>query len=395
MEIFSYLEGLTNIPGVMKFKKIAVLLAAVLLLPVSCSVDKREILYVGTSSLRGSEGLYVYTYDRRANSFQLVQTLPQVSAPNFLTITPSGEYLYTVNAMEAEGGEKVSGVSAFRIAPRSGALELLNQVPAYGGGSCHIVTDRKGDFIYVSHYGSGSLTVFGIHNDGRVADSVQTIAFGGSSVTDRQKGSHLHSILVSRDNRFAYAADLGTDKIMIFKRDQVSGKLAPAAMPFAESLPGSGPRHLTFNEEGSLLYLAEELSCAVTVFAVDLASGALERLQTLSTLPEGFDAWNTVADIHMAPDGQSLFVSNRGNNSLAAFSVQENGLLKAAGYMPVEGAHPRNFMVDPKGEFVLVANRDTDNIVQMQFGAEPGILTAGNTTIEVPAPICLKWLIIH
>ncbi|MCF8346778.1 MAG: lactonase family protein [Bacteroidales bacterium] len=379
----------------MKTINLAVLLSAVLLIPVSCRFDQREILYTGTNAIRGSEGLYVYTYDRRENTFLLVQTLPQVTAPNFLTIAPSGEYLYTVNAMEAEGGKRVSGVSAFRIEPSSGLLELLNQVPAHGGGACHIATDREGDYLYVSHYGSGSLTVFGIHDDGRVSDSVQTIAFEGSSVTDRQKGSHLHSVLVSRDNRFAYAADLGTDRIMIFERDQVSGRLTPAAMPFAESLPGSGPRHFTFNDEGSLLYLAEELSCAVTVFAVDLVSGALERLQTLSTLPEGFDAWNTVADIHLAPDGQSLFVSNRGHNSLAVFSVQEDGLLKAAGHTPVEGAHPRNFMVDPKGEFVLVANRDTDNIVQMRLGAEPGILTAGSTMMEVPAPICLKWLIVQ
>jgi len=200
----------------------------------------------------------------------------------------------------------------------------MNQVPAHGSGACHITTSRDGRFLYVSHYGSGSLTVFGVHDDGRVADSVQTIAFEGSSVTDRQEGSHLHSILVSRDNRFAYAADLGTDRVMIFERDQESGRLTPAAMPFAESLPGSGPRHFTFNEEGSMLYLAEELSCAVTVFAVDQDNGALERLQTLSTLPEGFDAWNSVADIHLTPDGQSLFVSNRGHNSLAIFTVQEN-----------------------------------------------------------------------
>ena len=367
------------------------MLSVLLLFFLSGCSNPREILYVGTYDMRGSEGLYVYEFDRGNQEYALLQTLPQVSAPNFLAIAPSGKYLYSVNTMEGAEGGKVDGVSAFRIDRANGRLELLNQVPAYGRGACHIETDRRGLFLYISHYGSGSLAVFGINPDGSIADSVQTIQFEGSSITERQKSSHLHSILVSHDNRFAYAADLGTDRIMIFERDRLSGRLTPALQSFAASIPGSGPRHMAFSIDGTRLYLAEELSCAVSVFSVDTVDGALTRVQTLSTLPADFDGWNTVADIHLAPDGKRLYVSNRGHNSLAVFSVSEDGTLVADGHVGVEGEHPRNFMVDPVGEFLLVANRDTDNITRL-LAAGGELPVYANDDLELPAPVCLKWL---
>ncbi len=363
-----------------------------LILPqVSCKPEK-EILYIGTASMHDSQGLYVYAYERGTNDFTLLQTMPEIIAPNFLALHPSGEFLYSVNAVIGEDGKRQDAVSAFAIDPATGLLTMMNQVPSYGRGNCHIELDRTGHFIYVSHYGSGSLTSFALEDDGTIGDSLQTMYFTGSSITQRQQQSHLHAILVHPGNQFAYAADLGTDKVYIFERDAATGKLEPAAMPWAEAVPGSGPRHMAFSREGTLFYLAEELSSTVSVFHVSPEDGSLTRVQRLPTLPEGFDGQNTVADIHLTPDGRWLFVSNRGHNSLAVFRVQEGGTLEVAGHEPVLGDHPRNFMIDPDGAFVLVANRNTDNINQFKLtgGAVP--LQYSNTSLEVPAAICLKWL---
>jgi 6-phosphogluconolactonase len=367
-------------------------LAALLLAPqISCKTEK-EILYIGTASMNDSQGLYVYSYERGTNEFTLLQTLPEIIGPNFLALHPSGTYLYSVNAITGEDGKRQDAVSAFAIDRTTGLLTLLNQVPSYGRGNCHIELDRTGKFIYVSHYGSGSLTSFALEDDGTIGDSLQTMYFTGSSITQRQKQSHLHAILVHRGNRYAYSADLGTDKVYIFEIDAATGMLEPAAVPWVEAVPGSGPRHMAFNREGTMFYLAEELSSTVGVFSISSEDGSLTPLQRLPTLPEDFDGQSTVADIHLTPDGELLFVSNRGHNSLAVFRVQDDGTLEVAGHEPVQGDHPRNFMVDPKGEWVLVANRNTNNINQFELveGAEP--LQFTGTTLDVPAAICLKWL---
>ena len=369
-------------------------LLALLLAPqISCKTEM-EILYIGTASMNDSQGLYVYSYERGANEFTLLQTLPEIIGPNFLALHPSGEFLYSVNMITGEDGKRQDAVSAFAIDGATGMLTLLNQVPSYGRGVCHIELDRKGKFIYVAHYGSGELTAFSIAADGSVADTVQTMQFTGSSITQRQQGPHLHAILVDAGNRFAYAADLGTDKVNIFDLDPATGRLEPAAVPWVTAVPGSGPRHMAFNRKGSMLYLAEELTSTVSVFSISSADGSLTPLQRLPTLPEGFDGQSTVADIHLTPDDGMLFVSNRGHNSLAIFNVQNDGTLEVAGHEPVQGDHPRNFMVDPDGAFVLVANRNTNNINQFELvkGAEP--LQYTGTTLEVPAAICLKWLVL-
>lgn len=365
---------------------------ALLLAPqISCKTEK-EILYIGTAGMNDSQGIYVYDYERNTNKFTLLQTLPEISAPNFLALHPSGDFLYSVNDITDEQGKEQDAVSAFSIDPSTGMLTLLNQVPSHGGGNCHIELDRKGKFIYVAHYGSGNLSSFKIESDGSIGDILQTIQFTGSSITRRQQQSHLHAILVDAGNRFAYAADLGADKVYIFELDATTGMLAPAAVPWVAAVPGSGPRHMAFNREGSLFYLAEELSNTVSVFRISQEDGSLNIEQRLPTLPEEFDGQNTVADIHLTPDGELLFVSNRGHNSLAIFSVQDDGTLEVAGHEPVQGDHPRNFMVDPKGEFVLVANRNTVNINQFELVEGAGPLQYTGTTLDVPAAICLKWL---
>ena len=367
------------------------------LLLVSCKsepVKQKEILYVGTSSSRGSQGIYVFEFNRDSLIFSLKQTLPELINPNFLEIHPSGKTLYSVNVGTDAEGNRVDLVSSFSIDQENGTLELLNQVPAHGTGACHVHLDKTGKYVYISFYRSGSLAVFNVHPDGSIGDSIQTITYEGSSFNKpRQDAPHVHSALVSSDNQYVYIADLGTDKIMIHSIDHQTGKLNPASMPWASSPPGAGPRHLTFHPDKPYLYLAEELSSSTSLFYQDHSSGSLTLIQTIPTLPENFNEPNSVADIHAHPEGKFLYVSNRGHNSLVIYSINsKDGKLTVVGHQSTLGGHPRNFHIEPEGDLLLAANRDTDNIAVFRRDKATGLLNYTEVLLNVPAPVCLKWL---
>ena len=354
------------------------------------SFAQKEILYVGTYSQRDSKGIYVFKVDRKNLDFKIIQTISSWSDPNFLAIHPNGKYLYSVVAIEDGDGIKQDAAAAFKI-DKSGMLSPLNQVPTHGKGACHISLDRNGDWAFVSHYDSGSLAVFPVLGNGCLGDTIDFIQHAGSSLTTRQTGPHVHSALVSPDNKYLYVADLGTDKTMIYSFNEDSGKLDRNLNLSGASQPGAGPRHFTFHPSLPFLYLAEELSSSVTVFRRDEMSGSLSPVQNLSTLPDNFEGDNAVADIHITSNGKFVYVSNRGHNSIAIFSAAKDGKLKLLAHEPVQGDHPRNFLIDPRGEFLLVANKNTDNIVVFIIDKKTGLLKYSGTTLYVPSPVCLKW----
>jgi 6-phosphogluconolactonase len=363
----------------------------IMLLPLIVQGQK-EILYTGTYSERGSEGLYVYKFDRGNEVFSLLETHPEIKDPNFIAIHPSNNFLFCVNTDQSAEGKKYDAATSFKINPEDGSLQRLNQVPTHGKGACHISIDREGNWVFISHYSSGTMSVLPVLANGTLGDTIQTIKFTGSSITRRQQAPHIHSILVSPDNRFVYVADLGSDKTWIFRLDQETGRVTPALHKFAESEPGSGPRHFVFHPINDYLFLAEELSNTVTVFQRDGADGSLTPVQRLSTLPVGFSDRNTVADIHITSDGKWLMVTNRGHNSIALFGVGTDSELTFINTFPVEGDHPRNFMIDPGNTFVMVANRNTDNISFFRFNAKESSLQFEGKTLKIPAPVCLRWL---
>lgn len=369
------------------FNLFSILIVATLF---SCN-KQAEILYVGTYAQRESQGIYVFEYERNNNNFSLLQTLPRIENPNFLAIHPDGELLYAVNTIQTDEDSKQDMVTSFTIDSKTGKLTKLNQMPTFGAGACHISIDKSGRYLFVSHYRSGSLTTFNVTENGAIADTIETISYSGGSVTPRQKAPHVHSCLVSPDNRFVYVADLGTDKMMIYELNHETGLLTPAEEPFATLNPGAGPRHFTFHPNKPIVYVAEELSSAVTVFNRNESTGALTSAQTLTTLPESFTDQNTVADIHVGKNAKTLYVTNRGHNSVAIFSIQENGHLSSEGFESVKGDHPRNFMVDPKGNFLLVANMNSDNVVQFKINEETGTPAFLSEPLQIPAPVCLKW----
>ncbi|REL39301.1 lactonase family protein [Rhodohalobacter sp. SW132] len=350
-----------------------------------------EIIYIGTFSGQGSEGLYVYEFDRSTEKMMEIQIVSDREGPNFQAIHPDENYLYSVSGQPFSEDTDYGTVSAYEIDEHSGKLTLINEQSVEGRGTAHVSVDPKGRFVYVSNYGEGNLSVFLINDDGSLTEAVDVVHHEGSSVNEqRQNRPHVHSVIPSADGRFIYVPDLGIDKIMIYEVNETTGILTPAETPYAESTPGSGPRHFTIHPNNEFAYSAEELSSTVAVYTIDPSSGALNEIQRVSMLPEGFDESSSAADIHISPDGRFLYASNRGHDSLVIFEIDSSdGELSLVGHESTRGGHPRNFMMDQHGEFVFVANRDNNNVVVFARDKETGKLNYTGEEASVPRAVCV------
>jgi len=359
--------------------------------------NSKEIIYAGTFTDKGSKGLYILDFERTKGEFKELQTVTDGKSPNYLEIDPRGKFLYAVyDESVTPAPDKQGSVMAYQINPATGLLTKINEQSTAGRGPAHISIDPRGKFAYISNYGDGSLSVYTINPDGslgQLADVVKHEGIGGDPA--RQKGPHVHSIIPAKDGKFIYASDLGIDKIMIYAVDQKTGKLSPAKTPFAQTGPGSGPRHLALHPSGNFAYSAAELTSTIASFRVDKSTGALTALETLSMLPDGYTGTSYAADIHFSPDGKFLYASNRGHDSLVIYAVDvKTGKLKLVGFEPTRGGHPRNFCMDKKGEFVFVANRDNDNVVVFKRDQGTGKLTYTAET-KVPTVVCVKQLFLN
>lgn len=351
----------------------------------------KEIMYAGTYSVRGSEGIYVFEFDRKAGTMRPIQSVSNVKSPSFLAIHPSGNYLYSVNEAAQAGADNAGAVSAYAVDRATGKLSFLNSQSSLGRGPCHISIDQTGKTAFVSNYGGGSLAVLPINADGTLGaatDSVQNAGTGPNA--KRQEKAHVHSATLAPDNRFVYVADLGTDKLHIYEADVKNSAIEPAQTPYVTVKPGSGPRHFTVHPNSKFAYLVEELTSSVAVFSRDAKTGALTLLSDgVETLPTGFSEQNTSADIHIDPSGRFLYQSNRGRNALAIFAIGNDGKLTSLSDEPTMGKTPRNFMIDPKGEFIFVAHQDSDNITIFKRDQKTGKLTYTGQSVSVPAPVCV------
>lgn len=361
--------------------------------------DGAMYIYVGTYTRSlphvqaKSEGIYLLRMDPGSGALAQVSKMTGVENPSFLTLHPSGNYLYAVNEVGDFGGKASGAVSAFAIDRASGALAFLNQEPTDGAAPCHLSVDATGHYLLTANYTGGSVAVHPIGPDGRLGKMSDFVQHHGSSINpQRQQEPHAHSFTISADNRFAYAADLGLDKVVIYALDSEQGKLTPAAQPWVRVHPGAGPRHFDFHPGGRYAYVINELDSTVTTFAYEAASGRLAELQTVSTLPAGFAGRSHCADIHVHPSGNFVYGSNRGHDSIAIFAVDQNsGLLTAVGHESTQGKIPRNFAIDPTGAFLLAANQNSDNIVVFRIDQQTGKLTPTGYSVETPTPVCLKF----
>lgn len=357
--------------------------------------SKNLDLFVGTYTTNTkSEGIYVCNFDLETGDLKLKQTVRDVVDPSFLTLSRNGKFLFAVSELVEYEGKPSGSVSSFAIDRKTGNLQFLNKQPTLGGAPCHLIITGDGKFALVANYVGGNVSVFPIDADGKLRPSNNMVQHTGSGPNkDRQLSPHAHSITLDNKERFAFAADLGIDRVMIYKFDDDNGKLVPnAAQPFFQTKPGAGPRHFAFHPKGDLAFVINELDSTITSLAYDPKAGSLREIQTASTLPPGFTGSNSCADVHVSPDGRFLYGSNRGGDSIAAFKIdQKTGKLTYLENTPTGGKRPRNFVIDPSGNFLLAANQDTGNIVVFRIDMASGKLTNTGKTIYIPSPVCLKF----
>jgi 6-phosphogluconolactonase len=358
-----------------------------------------EYIYAGTFEGEGSEGLYVYELNRENLSLRHIQTVTNRIGPNFQAIHPNKQYLYSVGDDPFTENEPFGTLSAYRINQDNGMLELINEQSVEGRNTAHVSVDPMGEFVYVSNYTEGNIVMFRILDDGSVTEAIDSQQHEGSSMNEnRQNAPHVHQAVPSADGRFLYVSDLGIDKIMIYEIDREEGRLIPASTPWFESVPGSGPRHMALHPNGEFAYSNEELSVTVAALSVNQETGSLLQIQRLSMLPEDVERedYMSGADIHVSPDGKYLYASVRGENLLAVYNIDpESGELTLVEHVSTEGDHPRNFTVDEKGEFAIVANRDSDHIVIFERNTQTGELSYTGTETEVPVAVCVTQLILE
>lgn len=355
--------------------------------------NSKEIIYIGTFSERGSMGIYVLEFDRSSENLSIIQTITSKKSPNYLAVSPDGRFLFSVNSQGLDQMPDWGSVTSYAIDPKSGKLTIINDQPSYGKGACHVSVYPSGKWIFVSNYGDGIMSVLPVTQDGQLGASSQRIQLKGSSIDPkRQKGPHTHSAIPTADGSFLYVSDLGIDKVMIYRFNNGNGTLIPAKQPFEQVISGSGPRHFVMHTSGEMAFLAEEISSTLNVFKVNPNDGSLTSIFRKSTLPAEFTEYNKVADIHLSPSGNNVYVSNRGHNSIAIFDVvAETGQVKYKKTVPSGGKTPRNFMIDPMGQFAFVANQDSDTIVIFDIDGQ-GILTHAGKSMSIPSPVCVEYL---
>ena len=353
-------------------------------------------VYVGTytGGKAGSEGIYLLELDPATGSLTSKGLAAKVVSPSFLAIHPNRKFLYSVNEVGDFGGKPSGAVTAFAIDDATGMLKQLNQQSSVGSGPCHLTVDATGKNVLVANYGSGGVAVLPIAEDGALKPASCFIQHEGKgSDPSRQEGPHAHSVNLDAANKFAFVADLGLDKVLVYAFDADAGTITPNSKPFGKVAPKAGPRHFAFHPGGKFAYVINEMGNTVTAFAYDPATGSLEEIQSISSLPADFKGTSYTADVQVHPSGKFLYGSNRGHDSIAAFAIDEKtGKLEFLEAESTQGKTPRNFAMDPAGNFLFAENQDTDTVVVFRIDRATGKLEPTGTKVSVPMPVCIKMI---
>jgi len=373
-------------------------LAALVLMPFallagSSLADAADpVVFVSSFAPGEKGGIQAYQLDLATGSLKPLQRTAGAENPFFLALSPNGKSLYSIHAKQFSGKEN-EHVAAYQVVGRTGELKLLNRQSSEGTASCYLDVDRTGKTVLVANYTSGSVASLPVKADGSLDAPASFVPHKGSSVNpQRQKEPHAHCIVVSPDNKFAFAADLGTDQILCYKIDTASGKLTPNPVPFAKSPAGAGPRHLTFHPNGKRVYVINELLNSVTVFDYDPDAGSLTEKQTIATLPADFKGTSHTADVKITPDGKFLYGTNRGHDSIAAYSIGEDGKLTLVAIEPSLGKGPQNLAITADGKWLLCANMPGNNIAVFGIDPRTGKLKSVGDPVPQPSPSCIMLL---
>jgi 6-phosphogluconolactonase len=360
----------------------------------ACAPDKLSMVYVGTYTGQGSDGIYAYRFNPDNGDLRKVGLVAITDNPSFLTIDSAGRFLYAVNELDSFENKSSGAVSVFAINRETGELDLLQQINSLGAAPAHLSLDKSGRYLMVANYNGGNVAVFPVKRDGLLGLRTSLIQDSGSSVNpDRQAGPHAHFIRVANDNKFAMVADLGIDQVLVFRFDSNTGSLTPADSGIVKLKPGSGPRHIAFSPSGKHTYVLNELTSTVTTFSYEPETGRMLEKQTISALPKNFSGINTAAEIVTDAKGKFLYVSNRGDNSIGLFSINSNdGILTPVEWISSGGKIPRNFEIDPTGQWLIAANQDSDNLVLFRIDQATGRLIQTAQTTGVNSPVCIRFI---
>ncbi|MEE3371759.1 MAG: lactonase family protein [Planctomycetota bacterium] len=354
-------------------------------------IAAEELLVFVTAFATGEEGsICAYRLAVESGQLKQVQRNRDVENPFFIALSPDRKFLYSIHAPGQFGGKEHEQVAAFQIVDGDGQLKLLNRQSARGTAACYLDVDKTGKTVVVANYSSGSVASLPVREDGSLGAAASFIQHRGSSVNaGRQEAPHAHSIIVSPDNRFVFAADLGLDQVLGYRLDETGSKLQSHRQPFVRTSPGAGPRHLTFHPNGKYLYVINEIHNSVTLFDYDAKSGLLIEQQTIDTLPEDFEGVSHCADLKITPDGRYLYGTNRGHDSIAAYRIGENGRLTLLAIEPSLGKGPQNLAITPDGRLLLCANMSGGNLALFRIDAQTGGLQSVSEPLAQTGPSCI------
>lgn len=344
-------------------------------------------LVVGTYTSGTSKGISVYRFYAESGRLAYLSQIDGVSNPSYLTVSADNKFVYAVN--ENDQGE----VSAFSFDPKVGALKFINKQSTLGGSPCYVSVDKANKSLFVANYSGGNIAVLPLNDDGSIAAAVQTIRDPGHGPNkERQEKAHVHTAVLSPDEKYVLYTDLGTDKLNIARyKAGKDNPLTPANPAFVSVAPGAGPRHIDFSLDKKTLYLITEMGSSVIAF--DYNGGKLKQKQTISLLADGFKGNTGAADIHVSPDGKFLYASNRGDaNDISVFAIDpQTGGLTFVQRKSINGKGPRNFVIDPTGNFLLVANQNSDTVFVYRLDKATGRMIAIVSKIDIGNPVCLKF----
>lgn len=379
----------------MRLPLLLAILMALSLAPIAGADTKDDPLwvFVGTYTGKKSEGIYRVEFDPATGKLGTPELAAKVTNPSFLTVHPKRTHLFCVCEVGDAKGKHGGGVTGFTLDTKTGELKRINEESSVGAGPCYIACDKAGKHVLVANYGGGSVAVLPVDSTGKLGEATAFVQHEGSGADKRrQEGPHAHSINLDAANRFAIVADLGLDKLFVYKFDPAAGKITPNDPPALKLAPAAGPRHFAFHPNGKWAYANGEMDSTVTALAYDAEKGSFTKLNTLSTLPAPHKG-NSTAETVVHPSGKFVYVSNRGHNSIAIFEVNEaTGELKAAGHQGEGIKTPRNFNIDPSGRWMVVANQDGDSLIVYQIDPKTGQLKPTGQSVEVGSPVCVKFV---
>jgi 6-phosphogluconolactonase len=361
--------------------------------PNSSASPERFWVFVGTSTGRSkSKGIYRIELDTTSGKLSEPSLAAEIDNPSFLAVHPTQRYLFAVSSTIDR--DKPGTIASFALDAGSGELKKINQQSAVGKGPCHLVVDATGRNVLVANYDDGTVAVVPIGPDGRLEPASDFIRHTGRAFDpERQGGPHAHSINLDKANRFAVVADLGLDRVFIYRFDPTRGKLTPNDPPATKLKDRSGPRHFAFHPDGKHAYAINEIDCTVTAFDYDPGRGTLAEIQTVLTMPIAVEPRHSTAEVVVHPSGRFLYGSNRGHDSLVVYAIEAGtGRLSLIEHEPTDGKTPRNFAVDPTGSYVLAENMSSDTIVVFRINPGTGALDPTGQVVEVPSPCCVKFV---